>query len=307
MNYHHLRYFREVCRAGGLKRAAERLHVAASAVSVQVKALEGELGVALFERTQKKLVLTEAGRIALRHAETIFQVGEDLADRLRHRPSRAAVVRVGAVATLSRNFQVGFLSPVLNRPGTEVVVRSGSLRELLGQLRTHALDLVLANEAVPRDAESPWFSRLLDEQEACLVGHGRWRGRFRFPEDLDGRRMVLPTAENNLRGAFDAMLERAGVRPVVVAEVEDMAMLRLVARESEALALVPRVVVADELKMKTLVEVFRVPELKEVFYAITPTRTYPNPLVEELLAAAERGRQGRLGGRFKVGVRGRRR
>lgn len=285
MNYHHLRYFHEVCRAGGVKRAAERLRVAASAVSVQIKALETDLGAPLFERTQKTLVLTEAGRIALAHAEVIFRTGEELADTLRHRPVRRSVVRVGAVATLSRNFQVGFLKPVLNHPEAEVVVRTGSLRELLAQLKAHALDLILANQAVPRDAETPWFSRLLDEQEACLVAHGRttrWR-RFRFPQDLEGRRIVLPTAENNLRGAFDALLERAGVRPVVVAEVEDMAMLRLLARESDALALVPRVVVADELKSRVLVEVFRVPGLREAFYAITPTRRYPNRLVQMLL------------------------
>ncbi len=285
MNYHHLRYFHEVCRAGGLKRAAERLRVAPSAVSVQVKALEDSLGTALFERTQKKLELTEAGRIALAHAEVIFRTGDELADTLRHRALQRAVLRVGAVATLSRNFQVGFLRPVLHHPDAEVVVRTGSLRELLGQLRAHALDLILTNEAVPRDAETPWFSRLVDEQEVCLVAPGsrRWRRRFCFPKDLEGRRMVLPTVENNLRGAFDAMLERAGVRPVVVAEVEDMAMLRLVARESDALALVPRVVVADELKARALVEVFRVPELRETFYAITPSRKYPNPLLQMLL------------------------
>lgn len=288
MNYHHLRYFREVCRAGGLKRAAERLHVAPSAVSVQVKALENHLGVPLFERTQKKLVLTEAGRIALAQAEIIFRAGEELTDRLRHRPFETTVIQVGAVATLSRNFQVSFLGPLLNRPGVKVIVRSAGMRELLALLRVHALDLVLANEAVPRTAESPWISRLLDEQEACLVGHGRERRRFRFPHDLDGRRVVLPAVENNLRGAFDAILDRAGVRPVVVAEIEDMAMLRLVARESDALALVPRVVVADELKAKSLVEVFRIPELKETFYAITPTRSYPNPLVQELLSSALR-------------------
>lgn len=283
MNYHHLRYFHEVCRAGGLKRAAERLRVAPSAVSVQVRALESELGTPLFERTQKKLLLTEAGRIALAHAEVIFRTGQELADTLRHRPARRAVVRVGAVATLSRNFQVQFLRPVLNHPEAEVVVRTGSLAELLLQMKAHALDLVLANQPAPRDTASPWFSRLLDEQEACLVTHGRRPQRFRFPRDLDGRRIVLPTAENNLRGQFDALLARSGVRPIVVAEVEDMAMLRLVARECDAFALVPRVVVADELKNKALVEVFRVPGLREAFYAITPTRKYPNTLVQRLL------------------------
>lgn len=287
LNYNHLRYFHVVARLGNMTRAAAQLNVAQSAISIQIRHLEESLGTPLFEREHKSLVLTEAGRIALEYAGIIFRAGDELQDALRHRPVARQILRVGAVATLSRNFQIGLLQPVLDR--AEVVIRTGTLRELLAQLRSHTLDLVLANQAVSRDAETPWHSHLLDEQEVCLVSRpGERPRRLRFPTALEGRRIVLPGLESNVRVAFDALLERAGVRPVVVAEADDMPMLRLLARECEALALVPRVVVRDELEAGELVERCRIPGLMETFYAITPTRRFPNQFVGELLATRTR-------------------
>jgi LysR family transcriptional activator of nhaA len=285
LNYHHLRYFHVVARLGSVTRAALQLRVAQSAISVQLRQLEENLGTPLFDREKKSLSLTEAGRVTLAYADTIFRTGEELLDAIKHRPSERLVLRVGAVATLSRNFQMALLKPVLDE--VEVVIHSGSLRDLVSQLRSHTLDLVLANQPIPRDAETPWHSHLLDEQEVCIVGPPK-RGarRLKFPEDLEGERLVVPGLESNVRAEFEAILVRSGVRPHLVAEVDDMAMLRLMARESKALALVPRVVVQDELKSKTLVERCRVPDLKETFYAITPTRRFPNAVITRLLSNA---------------------
>jgi LysR family transcriptional activator of nhaA len=166
-----------------------------------------------------------------------------------------------------------------------LVIRSGSLRELLAQLQAHTLDLVLSNMPVRRDAETGWHSHLLDEQPVSLVGRRRRGGKraFSFPEDLRGVPLVLPSLEHSIRGAFDLLLDQAGIRPVIAAEVDDMAMLRLLARESEGLTLVPPVVVRDELESGVLVERCRVPRLSEAFYAVTPSRRFPNPLVRELV------------------------
>ncbi len=278
MNYHHLRYFYVVARTGNMTKAAAQLRVAQSAVSIQIRQLEESLGVALFERDRKSLVLTEAGRVAMEYAATIFRAGDELVDVLRHRPAARQILRVGAVATLSRNFQIALLKPALHL--AELVVRTGTLRELLAQLRTHQLDLVLSNQPVARDAETPWHSHLIDEQEVCLVSKPvKGRKALKFPRDLEGVSLVLPGLDSNIRVGFDAILERAGVRPVVVAEADDMPMLRLLARETDALALVPRVVVRDELKERLLVERCRIPDLMETFYAITATRRFPNRLV----------------------------
>jgi LysR family transcriptional activator of nhaA len=243
------------------------------------------LGHPLFDREHKSLVLTEAGKVVLDHAESIFRLGDDLVDTLQQRRSdRRQVLRVGAVATLSRNFQMRLLGDLARREDVELVLRSGSLRELLTQMQAHTVDLVLSNQPVRRDMETNWFSHLLAEQSVSLVAAKDKRKKvFRFPEDLDGQPVLVPSMESNIRTAFDLVMERYGVRPVIVAEVDDMAMLRLLARESGTLALVPRVVVLDELDSGVLVERHRFPEIREGFYAITPSRKFPNALVKELV------------------------
>lgn len=285
LNYHHLRYFRVIAHEGGLTRAAARLRISQSALSVQLRQLEENLGTRLFDRRNKSLFLTEAGRMALEYADSIFRSGEELMDLLRNQGSRRhTFLRVGAVATLSRNFQMGFLRPLLGRTDIELVVRSGTLRELLTQLQNHTLDVVLSNMPVRRDAETGWYSHLLDEQPVSLVGRRR-RGKraFRFPDNLKDTPLVLPSPENSMRTAFDALMEQVGIRPIIAAEIDDMAMLRLMAREHSGLTLVPTVVVQDELASGILAERHRFREIHENFYAITPTRRFPNPLLRDLV------------------------
>lgn len=285
LNYHHLRYFRAIANEGSLTRAAERLAVSQSSLSIQLKSLEENLGQALFLRQNKSLVLTEAGRIALDYAESIFQSGEELVDVLRHQnTSHRQILRVGAVATLSRNFQLSLLRPLIGRNDVELILRSGNLRSLLAQLRAHTLDIVLSNLPVKRDAETNWHSHLLDEQPISLIGRKVPRQKpFRFPEDLETTPLVLPSLDSNIRVSFDLLLTKLGIRPIIAAEVDDMAMLRLLAREGAGLALVPPVVTQGELASGLLVERHRFEDLRESFYAISPTRRFPNPLLREIL------------------------
>ena len=266
-------------------RAAERLNLSQSALSVQLGKLELQLGHQLFERAGKRLVLTEAGRIALDYADTVFQAGDELVSTMQGRPhDRRQALRVGALTTLSRNFQLEFLRPLVGRADVELIVRSGTLRDLLAQLEAHMVDVVLTNSAPQQDAQSSFRSHLLDQQPVGLVGRpGAANSTFRFPEDLAFKPILLPSLGSEMRFAFDRILERAGVIPVVLAEVDDMAMLRLLARESDGLTLVPPVVVRDELASGALVEVLRVPALIESFYAVTQKRRFPNPLLAELL------------------------
>ncbi len=285
LNYHHLRYFWGIAHEGKLTQAAERFNVSQSALSTQVKKLEDQLGHALFEREGRGLKLTEAGRIALDYADTVFQAGEELLSTLEGRTgTERKVLRVGAITTLSRNFQIALLRPLLDRGDVELVVRSGTMRELLSQLEAHVVDLVLSNHPVARDAKSSWHSHLLQVQPVSIVGPPAPDAQeFRFPEDLATMPILVPSLDSDVRVAFDRLLELAGIRPTIVAEVDDMAMLRLFARDSDCLALVPPVVVRDELRDGILVERRKIPEITESFYAITQSRRFPNPLVKELL------------------------
>lgn len=285
LNYHHLRLFHAVAHAGSLTRAAESLNLSQSSLSVQVQKLEQQLGHALFDRLGKRMSLTEAGRIALDYADTVFATGDELVSVLKGRPRMAqSILRVGALTTLSRNFQLEFLRPLIGRSEVELVVRSGTMRELLAQLEAHALDVVLSTTAVRRDAGSVLHSHLLAEQPVSLVARPRVDGvGFRFPDDLNTVPVVVPSLDSDVRTAFDRVLSLAGIHPLISAEVDDMAMLRLMARESGELTLVPPIVVQDELLTGILVEVCQIPEVTERFYAITQTRRFPNPLLEELM------------------------
>lgn len=279
LNYHHLRYFHAVAREGSLTRAAQQLNVSPSALSVQIGALEAQLGQKLFDRRGRGLLLTEAGRIALAHAETVFRSGEELLSTLKGlAPGQRQVLRVGAVATLSRNFQLGLLRPLLGQPEVGLEITSGGFEELLARLEAHALDLVLANQPATIGAESEWQNTLVADQPVSLVGRQR-ATPLRFPADLATEALVLPGRGSTLRAGFDRLMDEAGITPRVLAEVDDMAMLRLLARESGAVTLVPPVVVVDELEAGVLVEHCRLPQLHEAFYAITRRRRFPNPLL----------------------------
>jgi LysR family transcriptional activator of nhaA len=291
LNYNHLRYFWAVAHAGSLTRAAEHMNLSQSALSVQVQKLEHQMGHPLFERVGRKLVLTEAGRIALDYADTVFKAGDELMSTLRDRPlASRQVLRVGALTTLSRNFQLEFLRPLVGRPDVELIVRSGNIRDLLAQLEAHAVDVVLANSAAPRDARSSLRNHLLNEQPVSLVGRPRTaKPKFRFPEDLRTEPLLLPSLDSDIRIAFDRILELAGIRPTILAEVDDMAMLRLLAREREGVTLVPPIVVRDELLAGILVEHWRISDVTESFYAIVQKRRFPNRLLGELLLSGGAG------------------
>jgi LysR family transcriptional activator of nhaA len=286
LNFHHLHYFWAVAHEGNLTRAAERLHVSQSAVSVQIQKLEAELGHPLFERRGKQLVLTEAGRIALDHADAIFAMGRELVGTLQERGRERTVLRVGSMATLSRNFQLQFLRPLLGRDDVEIVVRSGSLADLLRALEAHRVDVVLANTTPPRDAATPWVAHTLADQPVSLVGPPDLARAGRpLAEILATEPLLLPAAETGIRADFDALVARLGVTPRIAAEVDDMAMLRLLAREHAGAAVVPSIVVQDELGSGALAEIAQLPGLHEVFSAITLARRFPNPLLGPLLQA----------------------
>lgn len=286
LNYHHLQYFWRVAHSGNLTRTAEELRVSQSALSSQIRLLEGQLGQPLFSREGRRLVLTEAGHMALRFADGIFQSGEELvATFVKGRPQDQPL-NVGAVATLSRNFQESFIKPLLGQPGVRLRLQSGSLDELLQRLRAHALDVVLSNRPVKTGPGEAWRCRRIARQKVSLVGRPGAH-TFRYPRDLGRVPMVVPGPDSEIRSGFDALCTGLSIRPQLLAEVDDMALMRLLARDTHAMALVPSVVVRDELRSGVLQEYCVVPGLMEVFYAITVERQFEHPLVRTLLGRAE--------------------
>ncbi|MEL7462977.1 MAG: LysR family transcriptional regulator [Pseudomonadota bacterium] len=293
LNLHHLRLFRAVARDGTLTGAARSLNISQSAVSTQIKALEASLGHDLFERRGRNLVLSEAGRIALDHAEEIFSAADNLLGTLKRAEAKRSVLRIGALATLSRNFQLAFLDPLIGRDDVEVVLRSGAQEDLLRGLEAQSLDIVLTNLAPARDATSPYLVHHLADQPVSLVGTPSRGvdGTADLAEVLATHPLVLPTPETAIRAGFDALIERLGVVPRIAAEADDMAMIRLLARADAGVAVIPPIVVQNELEAGRLTEFVRLDDIRESFAAVTIARKFPNPLIGEVLrgerAAAE--------------------
>jgi len=295
LNYHHLRYFREVAHEGNLTRAAERLNLSQSALSTQIRQLEDRLGHRLFERAGRRLVLTEAGGIALDHADRIFHAGAELVAALGQGGAARAPLRVGAISTLSRNFQLRFLRPVLDDPRVALTLTSGSGAVLLDALGALALDVVLSTEAPPRGAHGDIVAHRIAEQPVGLYGAPGLLRKATLADLLAAAPVILPT-ESSIRTGFDSLVARLGVNPRIAAEVDDMAMVRLLARAGVGLAVVPAVVIADELEQGILAPAPHELQIVETFYALTTRRSFPHPLLPALLAQDMGAQTGRATG-----------
>jgi len=285
LNYHHLFYFWQVATDGNLTRVARKLHVSQSALSSQIRKLEESAGAKLMERSGRSLQLNETGRRVLAYANEIFTKGEELESLLLRgiEPERQ-LLRIGMLSTLSRNFIENFITPLLADGNVRFSLQSGSLPELLDGLGRHQLDVALTNSSVQGSEAQVWQSQLLARQPVSVFGPPTAEHFPAFPEGYRDRRWVLPNPRSEVRGAFDAFCTLWQLEPDIHAEANDMAMLRLLARDSGALAVLPRVVVRDEIQQGTLVEYMALPNVYEDFYAITVRRHYVPPGLQQLLA-----------------------
>ena len=284
LNYKHLRYFWAVAHDGNLTRTAAALNVSQSALSTQIRKLEEALGNPLFERRGRSLHLTEAGRIVLDHADAIFDTGDQLVGMLAGNPTTQPILKVGAMATLSRNFQIGLLRPILDGTDARIVLRSGSAEALLAELEDLSLDVVLLNSPPNSTHSSAFRAHRLAEQQVSLVGTPERLGNPEpLPDLIRKHPLILPVSHGSIRTGFEAMVQRMDIQPRIIAEADDMAMMRLLAREDVGIAVIPPVVVNEELESGQLIEAAKLPGVFESFYAVTIDRRFPNPLLPQLL------------------------
>lgn len=284
LNYHHLRYFREVAHEGNLGRVAQTLNVSQSALSIQIRQLEERLGHQLFDRIGRSLALTEVGRIALDHADRIFGAGEELLATLEQSGTVSQPLRVGALSTMSRNFQLGFLRPILGTSACDIVLKSGNTQVLLDDLNALALDVVLTTEPPRGDATANYAAQRISEQTVGIHGKPHRLKHKSLDALLENEPLIVPT-ESSIRLGFQDVMARMGITPRISANVDDMAMVRLLAREDVGLAIAPAVVMADEIASGMLATAKFDLDILEPFYAVTVQRKFPHPALEKLLNA----------------------
>lgn len=248
-------------------------------------------GSPLFERSGRRLILTESGQRVLSYANDIFARGEELESLfLKGLEPDSRQLRIGVLSTMSRNFVDAFVEPLLQNPRVRFSLHARGLTNLLNGLTSHHFDLVLTNTEVGIDDDNLWQVQLLARQPVSVIGPAGALPAKPFPDGFGHRQWVLPGPRSAIRAGFDAFCAARQFVPDIKAEADDMAMLRLLARDSGALAVLPPVVVQDELERGDLEEYLVLPNVFENFYAITVKRQYTPSLVRELLRQDE-GRQ----------------
>lgn len=292
LNYHHLRYFLAVAKEGGLRPAAEKLHVSQPSISAQLRELEEALGEKLFRRSGRTKVLTEAGQIALRHAEEIFSLGQELVSAVKQRPTARAVrLYVGIADSFPKLVTYEILKPVLRRPEqAHVICREGKIEDLLAQLAAHRLDIVLADEPAPSTVKIRTFSHQLGESGVTFCATAALASTLRrgFPRSLHDAPALLPAENTALRRSLENWFRDLQIRPRVLAEFEDAALMKVVAASGGGFAPIPTLVAADAINRYGLRRIGATDRCRDRFYAITAERKITHPLVSSITAHAQK-------------------
>jgi LysR family transcriptional activator of nhaA len=295
-NFRHLYYFWVVAKEGSITRAAERMGLAVQTVSTQLTLLEQSVGKSLFTQQGRRLVLTEAGRIALNYADQIFMLGEQMQEALDHADSARSLLTVGISDSLPKLTAYRLLEAAtrLSTPPVRLVCYEDQFEALLAELALHKLDVVLTDREMISGTTLRVFSHLLAESETMVVGSVDLAARYAqgFPGNLNGAPFLLPTRNNALRGRIDEWFELHNVRPDVVGEFEDNALLNTFGRRGLGLFFAPAALAQDMAEQFGAVLVGPVPQVREQFYAISNERKIKHPAVEAILSAGHKATPG---------------
>ena len=291
LNFRHLYYFWIVAKEDSITRAADRLGVAIQTISTQLSQLEKSIGKSLFAPQGRRLVLTEAGRIALRYAEQIFALGEQMQEALADIDvGRTMRLTVGISDSLPKLIASRLLAAALALPDrVKLVCYEDRFEALLGELKVHKLDVVLTDRPVHSGTVLRVFSHLLGESELMLFGTHSLAEKYRpgFPGSLQGAPLLLPTRNNAIRGRIDHWFEAQDIRVDVLGEFDDNALLNTFGRSGLGLFAAPSALAEDVAAQFGALPVGPLRGVKEQFYAISNERKIKHPAVEAILSAIE--------------------
>ncbi|MBL9211380.1 MAG: LysR family transcriptional regulator [Opitutaceae bacterium] len=286
LNYHHLRYFWTVAREGSLRRAAEKLHVSSPSISAQIRELEAALGERLFRRSGRTNVLTDAGQVALRYADEIFNLGRELTGAIKQRPtSKSLRLHVGVADSFPKLVTQQILQPVfeLAQP-VHVICREGKVEDLLAQLVAHRLDVVLADEPAPGSLKVRVFNHPLGECGVTFCAGPRLATSLRpgFPRSLDRAPALLPADGTGMRRSLDRWFQTLGITPRIIAEFEDAALMKVMASDGRGFIPVPTLVAQEAVGRFSLRIIGATDKCRDQFFAITAERRILHPAVAVL-------------------------
>jgi LysR family transcriptional activator of nhaA len=283
LNYKQLYYFWNVAKMGGVIRASERLNVTPQTISGQLGELEKTLGTLLFRRTGRRLEMTQAGEFTLARAEEIFQIGHEIETMLGgHAGREGALFRVGVVNAVPKSMAYQLLSaPLLMPDPVRLVCHDDKAERLFGELAIHQLDLVIADRALPRELGIRAYNHELGQSQVAFCAHQETVGRLTgdFPDFLQHAPLLMPSEGTSLRGTVNHWLLKHQLTPKIVAEFDDMALLKAFGHAGQGVFPVPQVMVDEVVKQYGVVQVGCSDEMTVRFYAISHERRLKHPAV----------------------------
>ena len=289
INFRHLHYFWVVAKEGSITRASERLGLAVQTVSAQLSQLEKSIGKSLFKPQGRRLVLTEAGALALRYADQIFLLGEQLQDALSATDVEPVMrLTVGISDSLPKLIASRLLDAALALPQrVRLVCYEEQFESLLGKLSVHKLDVMLTDRPVPPGSSLRVFSHLLVETQTSLFGVPALAEKYTadFPGSLMGAPLLLPTRNNAIRARIDHWFDSHDLRPDLIGEFDDNALLHTFGRAGRGMFPAPSVLAADVFEQLGAVPVGPMSEVTEQIYAISNERKIKHPAIEAILKA----------------------
>lgn len=286
LNYHHLLYFWTVAREGSIARASESLSLAPPTISAQIRTLEESLGQKLFVRRGRGLVLTDTGRMVMGYADQIFSLGREMMNSIHQHPADLTIrFNVGITDAVPKLVAREVLKPALQlQPAVHLVAREGKLESLVAELATHRLDMVLSDHPYSAPSSIRIFHHRLGECGVAFFAAPALARRLRkgFPQSLDGAPALLPAESTALRGSLEDWFDRLGIRPRVIAEFEDSALLKVFGADTEGFLALPQVVTEETIRRFGIRLIGSTEDCRERFFAISAERRLRHPAVVEI-------------------------
>jgi len=290
LNYHHLLYFWTIARTGSVSAAAIELRLAQPTLSGQLRVLEDHLGSKLFERSGRRLVLTAVGRDVYRYADEIFSLGRELMDTVRGRPTgQSRRLLVGVADVVPKLVAFRLLEPALrSAEPARLVCRADHSDRLMADLAVQALDLVISDAPIAPSVKVRAFNHLLGESGVTFFAGPRVAAAFRrgFPGSLNNAPMLLPAESTVLRRSLDRWFDAQGIRPHIVSEFEDSALLKAFGSAAVGIFPGPTIIEAQIRRQYGVAALGRTDAVTERFYAITLERRLKNPAIVAICEAA---------------------
>lgn len=292
LNYHHLRYFWAVAREGGLAPAAQKMHVSQSSLSEQIRELESSLGEKLFEKDGRRNRLTHAGKVVFNYADDIFSIGRELVQVVGQKKSNKALrLVVGVVDSVPKLVTNDIFRPVfaMSEP-VRVTFLEGKIDDLVGELAMHRIDIILADVPAPNNPNLKLFSHALGETSTTICVSKKLvpDTEVAFPQVLSSLPALLPTEGTPLRQSLDFWFHEIGIDPLVAAEFDDLALMKVMASDGCGYIAIPSVVVNEAMSQYNLRILGEIPNSHNAYYVITAQRKLINPAVRLVTESAQK-------------------